>query len=112
MPAQPEAAHGLDSFLFGHDAHIAAETHALSMQMNTLNDSLSDLRDMLSFMSKPFPVQAMTQMPCAIVHHDADLFDGEPLAIPPQQDTTIGGETDFLFGDASSYEDHGAQHAA
>lgn len=107
-----------DAWLF--DAEAVAETARarLSTEMNGLAESLSDLREALALIhgETPFPIEATTLTPCAILHHDDMLFEGEAEApFMPAQEEICGGEGVFLFDDAPSFEDEIAaqhQHAA
>lgn len=113
-PDCPARTHGLDDWLFAPEVSVGRQTAALAGEMNSLDASLGDLREVLALITGevPFPLDATTQRPCDIMHHDADLFDGEIMPEPPVQDTTVGGEGVFLFGDAPVFEDLPAQHAA
>lgn len=107
------AADTTEAWLFENEGGIARETNALSKEMGALSSSLSGLRETLDLLTgvTPFPTRAQTEMPCAILAHDSDLFEGEPLAEAPVQDTVIGGDDAFLFEtdqDAAQL----AQHAA
>ena len=82
-----------------------------------LADGLSDLRETLALIhgATPFPVEATTRTPCAIVHHDDALFDGEAdVPFIPAQEEISGGEGVFLFGDEPGFQDElpAHQHAA
>ena len=101
-----------DAWLFDSEAGAEAARAALSKDMNGLADSLADLREALALIhgETPFPVEATTQTPCAIVHHDEMLFDGEPeVPLIPAQEDISGGAGVFLFDDAPSFEDELAQ---
>lgn len=102
-----------DAWLFERDTRIERETRALSKEMTALSGSLSGLRETLDLLSgvTPFPSQAKTEMPCSILAHDADLFDGEPIAVAPVQDTVIGGMSELLF-DTVQADAEQAQQAA
>ena len=93
-----------DAWLFGDTEAMSAYTDELASEMDTLADGLSGLRETLALISgeAPFPVEATTEMPCAYDYQDGDLFDGEPLVTASAQETTIGGEADFLFEDEVS----------
>jgi hypothetical protein len=114
-PALPNAVSAFDDWMFDTDAKLEAERQVLASEMNTLAESLSDLRETLALVmgETPYPVEAMTQTPCAIVHHDDILFDGEAEApaLLAQEDI-IGGEGAFLFGDAPAFDEIPAQQAA
>ena len=114
QPEAPARTHGLDDWMFDAEVSLERQTSALASEMSTLSDSLNGLREALALFTGEtvFPLEATTQRPCNIVHHDSDLFDGEVMPEPPVQDTTIGGEAAFLFGDAPSFDDVPAQHAA
>ena len=106
-----------DHWLFESEASFEAERVELSNDMTGIADSLSDLRETLSLIhgETPFPVEATTQRPCAIVHHDDMLFEGEiDVPVIPAQEEISGGEGVFLFDDAPSFEDEATaqQHAA
>ena len=116
-PATPDIEPADEAWLF--DAETAYETTrtALSKDMNLLADSLSDLRETLALIhgETPFPVEATTLAPCAIVHHDDALFDGEVDApFIPAQEEVSGGEGVYLFGDEPAFQDKmpAHQHAA
>lgn len=116
-PATPDIEPADEAWLF--DAETAYETTrtALSKDMNLLADSLSDLRETLALVhgETPFPVEATTLAPCAIVHHDDALFDGEVDApFIPAQEEVSGGEGVYLFGDEPAFQDEmpAHQHAA
>ena len=97
-----------ESWLFASGSDSEAIRTALSKDMNHLADSLSDLRETLALIhgDTPFPLEATTLAPCAILHHDEALFDGEPAApFLSTQEEIIGGEGVFLFDDAPSFED-------
>ncbi|MEM9054598.1 MAG: hypothetical protein AAGB16_04660 [Pseudomonadota bacterium] len=106
---EPEVLHAdRDEWLFASEAEFEATRLELSNEMNTIADSLADLRETLSLIhgETPFPVEATTQTPCAIVHHDEALFDGEADAsVVPAQEEISGGEGVFLFGDDPTFED-------
>lgn len=113
--ALPNAVRAFDDWMFDADAKLEAERQVLASEMNTLAESLSDLRETLALVmgETPYPVEAMTQTPCAIMHHDDILFDGEAEApaLLAQEDI-IGGEGAFLFGDAPAFDEIPAQQAA
>lgn len=119
---EPETRHlpgSEDAWLFDSEAAVEMARKKLSTEMNGLAASLSDLREALALIhgETPFPVEATTLAPCAILHHDEMLFDGEPEApIIPAQEEISGGEGVFLFDDAPSFEDEifaeREQHAA
>lgn len=113
-PIGPDRVIGSDDWLFDADAGLTRETNALSKQMNTLSDHMSGLRETLALISgeTAFPVHALTERPCAMLHHDPDLFDGEAEPRPPHQDNTIGGEGAFLFGDEPAFDEMIDQRAA
>lgn len=98
--AHEVGAPSLDDMLFDAKTHMVMQRQKLSAEMARLSDHFSDLRTLIAAVAKPFPVDTVTQQPCAMVtHYDRDLFDGEPDATPPQQDTIYGGAPDFLFGE-------------
>lgn len=101
-----------EAWLFDDTPAIERETRLLSKDMSALSQSLTGLRETLDMISgvTPFPSQAQTEMPCAIVAHDGDLFDGEPISVAPVQDTVIGGSADFLFEPDQEFD--AAQQAA
>lgn len=108
-----------DAWLFESEAAVEAARKQLSTEMNGLAASLSDLREALALIhgETPFPIEATTLAPCAILHHDETLFDGEAEApFIPAQEEISGGEGVFLFDDAPSFEDElfaeREQHAA
>ena len=116
-PDMPDLAPDDEAWLFEADAAYDATRAELSTDMNGLADSLSDLRETLALIhgETPFPVEATTQTPCAIVHHDEMLFDGEVEApFIPAQEEVSGGDGMFLFGDAPTFQDEipAHQHAA
>jgi len=103
----------LDTWLFASDAEIEKTRAKLSKEMNGLAESLSDLRQALALIhgETPFPIEATTLAPCAILHHDDMLFDGEANApMVPAQEEISGGEGVFLFDDAPSFEEEIAPH--
>jgi len=101
-----------DAWLFDDTHALERETRLLSKDMGTLANSLTGLRETLDLMSgvTPFPSKTQTEMPCAILAHDSDLFDGEPAATLPVNDTLVGGLPDFLF--ETEQDEGAAQHAA
>jgi len=103
-----------DTWLFDSEAVVETARVRLSKEMNGLAESLSDLREALALIhgETPFPLEATTLAPCAIMHHDDMLFDGETDApFMPAQEEISGGEGVFLFDDAPSFEDEmAAQH--
>lgn len=107
-----------DAWLFDTEQAIEAARVELSNQMDGLAESLNEVREALALIhgETPFPIEATTLAPCAILHHDDALFDGEPEApFIPAQEEICGGEGVFLFDDAPSFEDETAaqhQHAA
>lgn len=113
-PTGPDRTLGMDDWMFEGGRAFDLQTNALTSEMSRLSDSLTGLRETLSLISgeTPFPVETLTQRPCVITHHDADLFDGEPAPQPPHQENTIGGEGVFLFGDEPAFDDQREQHAA
>jgi hypothetical protein len=106
-----------DAWLFASDEELTAVRTELSTKMDAIADSFSNLRETLALIhgETPFPIEATTRTPCAIVHHDDALFDGE-LDVPviPAQEEISGGEGIFLFDDGPSFEDEATaqQHAA
>jgi hypothetical protein len=107
-PATPDLDPDDEAWLFDAEAAYEATRAELSSDMNGLADSLSDLRETLALIhgETPFPVEATTQTPCAIVHHDDMLFEGEVEApFIPAQEEVSGGEGVFLFGDTPSFQD-------
>ena len=113
-PALPNAVIAFDDWMFDAKT-VEAERKVLAAEMNALSKRLGDLRETLSLVlgETPFPVEATTLTPCAIIHHDDALFDGEteaPALIT--QEDIVGGEGIFLFGDAPAFEDAPAQQAA
>jgi hypothetical protein len=109
---EPEPEHcdqGDDAWLFAPHSPVDDVRSVLSQQMNGLADSLTDLRETLALINgeTPFPIEATTLAPCAILHHDDALFDGEAEApFLPAQEEISGGENLFLFGDTPSFEDN------
>ena len=108
-----------DAWLFESEAAVERARKQLSTEMNGLAESLSDLREALALIhgETPFPVEATTLAPCAVLHHDEMLFDGEADApFLPAQEEVSGGEGVFLFDDTPSFEDEifaeREQHAA
>ena len=116
-PATPDDLPDEEAWLFEAGTAYEAPRAELSSDMNGLANSLSDLRETLALIhgETPFPVEATTRTPCAIVHHDDMLFDGEAEApFIPAQEEVSGGEGVFLFGDTPSFQDEvpAQQHAA
>ena len=119
---EPETRHlpgAEDAWLFDAEGAIEGAREKLSNEMNGLAESLSDLREALALIhgETPFPVEATTLAPCAVLHHDDMLFDGEADApYLPAQEEISGGEGVFLFDDAPTFEDEifaeREQHAA
>ena len=107
-PATPDLEPDDAAWLFDSEATYEATRVELSNDMNALADDLSDLREALALIhgETPFPVEATTLKPCAVVHHDDMLFEGEVDApyIPAQEEIS-GGEGVFLFGDAPTFQD-------
>ena len=107
-PATPDLEPDDEAWLFDSEAAVEAKRVELSNDMNALADDLSDLREALALIhgETPFPIEATTLKPCAVVHHDEMLFDGEVEApyIPAQEEVS-GGEGVFLFGDAPTFQD-------
>ncbi|MEL6859879.1 MAG: hypothetical protein AAFO74_15940 [Pseudomonadota bacterium] len=102
-----------DAWLFDSEQAVEAARIELSNEMNGLAESLSDVRETLALIhgETPFPIEATTLAPCAILHHDDALFEGEPAApFIPAQEEISGGEGVFLFDDAPSFEDETAAH--
>lgn len=102
-----------DTWLFESETRFETVRLELSKDMTGIADSLSDLRETLSLIhgETPFPVEATTQRPCAIVHHDDMLFEGEVEApYMPAQEEVSGGEGVFLFGDAPTFQDEVQEH--
>lgn len=93
--------------MFEAETSLDTQVNAYSSKLSGLTNSLSGLHATLTDMAGPTDPQ-----PCALNHHDTDLFDGEPGVVEPIQDTTIGGEGVYLFDDAPAFEDMPAQHAA
>lgn len=116
-PTVPDLGPDDEAWLFDSDAAYEAKRVELSNDMNALADDLSDLREALALIhgETPFPVEATTLKPCAVVHHDDVLFDGEVEApFIPAQEEVSGGEGVYLFGDAPTFQDEAPaqQHAA
>ncbi len=103
---------GLDGWMFDKDVSLEEATCAASGEMTRLSHSLERLGTTLQAMSDHRAGTYASGRPCDIHLHDSDLFDGEEMPLPPSQDTTIGGESAFLFGDAPVYHSTPAQHAA
>ena len=106
-----------DAWLFASHDELNAARAELSTKMDAIADSFAGLRETLALIhgETPFPVEAITQRPCAIVHHDDALFDGELDApVMPAQEEICGGEAVFLFDDAPRFEDEATaqQYAA
>ena len=106
-----------DAWLFASDEELNAVRVELSSRMDSIAESFSGLRETLALLhgETPFPIEATTRTPCAIVHHDDALFDGELDApVIPAQEEISGGEGVFLFDDTPSFEDEATahQHAA
>ncbi len=108
-----------DAWLFEREAAFETTRAELSKDMTGIADSLSDLRETLALIhgETPFPIEATTAKPCAIVHHDDMLFEGEVEApFMPAQEEVSGGEGVFLFGDTPTFQEevqeHQQQHAA
>nr|WP_070958584.1 hypothetical protein [Hyphomonas sp. Mor2] len=107
-PATPDLEPDEEAWLFESAETCDAKRIELSKDMNALADDLSDLRETLALIhgETPFPVEATTLKPCAIVHHDDVLFEGEVEApLIPAQEEVSGGEGAFLFGDTPSFQD-------
>lgn len=100
-----------DDWMFEADNSLDEKVTAYSSELSGLSRSLSGLRQSIAQASGE-PCDTVQLKPCAINHHDADLFDGEAPADTPFQDTTIGGEGVYLFDDAPAFHDQTAQHAA
>ena len=110
----PDHVNGVDdSWLFATAEEMEAVRVNLSADMDAIADSFSSLRETLALIhgETPFPVEATTLKPCAIVHHDDALFEGE-VDVPfiPAQEEICGGEGVFLFDDAPSFEDEATAH--
>lgn len=114
LDTKPIRTQGLDGWMFDKDISIDQSSSAASVEMNRLSHSLDKLGHTLTAIANTCPpAQAsVLAQPCEILPHDSDLFDGEAMPRPPAQDTTIGGENVFLFGDAPAYQSAPAQHAA
>ena len=99
---EPETRHlpgAEDAWLFDSETAVEVVRKKLSNEMNGLAESLSDLREALALIhgETPFPVEATTLAPCAVLHHDDMLFDGEADApYLPAQEEISGGEGVFL----------------
>ena len=107
-PATPDLEPDDEAWLFDAEAAVEAKRVELSNDMNALAEDLSDLREALALIhgETPFPIEATTLKPCAVVHHDDVLFDGEVEApFIPAQEEVSGGEGVFLFGDAPTFQD-------
>ena len=116
-PVTPELEPAEEAWLFDAATEYETTRTALSKDMNLLVDSLSDLRETLALIhgETPFPVEATTLAPCAIVHHDDALFEGEVEApFIPAQEEVSGGEGVYLFGDEPTFQEEmpAHQHAA
>lgn len=116
-PGQDRSNGADDSWLFATDEEMEVVRVELSRDMNSIAESFSSLRETLALIhgETPFPIEATTLAPCAIVHHDDVLFEGEVEApFIPAQEEVCGGEGVFLFDDAPSFADETAahQHAA
>lgn len=118
-PSKPAAPHQeldtaeQDLWLFDGESELEATRIELSKDMTGIADSLSDLRETLALIhgETPFPMEATTAKPCAIVHHDDMLFEGEVEApFMPAQEEVSGGEGVFLFGDAPTFQEEVQEH--
>lgn len=85
------------------DAH-RTDMHMASVGFRGLRHKLSVMTDKIDASEAPIIVSGK-------LIDDGDLFDGGALAAPTVQDTTIGGEADFLFGEADASTDE-ARYAA
>src|SRR6056297_2279402 len=95
-----------DAWLFASDEALEAVRIDLSNNMNAIAKSFAELRETLALIhgETPFPIEATTMAPCAIVHHDDALFEGEAeVPLIPAQEEISGGEGVFLFDDAPSF---------
>lgn len=106
-----------DQWLFDADTAIEATRRELSRDMNSIAESLTDLRETLAFIhgETPLPQEVRTDTPCAIIHHDDVIFEGEVESpFIPAQEEVSGGDGMFLFGDAPTFQDElpAHQHAA
>ena len=102
-----------EDWLFESDTAIEATRMQLSRNMQQIADDLSELRETLALVhgDTPFPAETMSDTPCAVVHHDAFLFEGEvetPFA--PAQEEVSGGAGIFLFDDAPTFQDEVQEH--
>jgi len=116
-PSLPASVPDDETWLFEASDDYETQRVELSKDMNLLADSLSDLREALALIhgETPYPVETTTLAPCAIVHHDEMLFDGEVEApFIPAQEEVSGGEGVFLFDDEPGFQDElpAQQHAA
>ncbi|MEM8616726.1 MAG: hypothetical protein AAGF20_07300 [Pseudomonadota bacterium] len=115
----------LDALLFDNAASITSENRlkagqAYASSLCDLAAQLEKLDAALTYLREPsaFPTDCLTQTPCAMEHVSAlddfgpILFETAAPTDTPHQDTTIGGETDLLFGEAPTYFEPSAYQAA
>ena len=106
-PAEPE----VDALLFDAPRPISAHMGELAGHMTRLSGTLGQLRGLISNIASeaPLPLSYEPVKQANIIWSDADLFDGEPLAVAPR--TQIAGEISFLFEDKSVLPSIGDQPA-
>lgn len=112
-PEAPDLMRDPDAWMFETECGFEAKRAQLSREMNQLADGLAELRETLALIhgETPFPIEATTEAPCAIVHHDDALFDGETnVPVISAQEEVTGGEGVFLFGDEPTFQDEQVAH--
>lgn len=100
-----------EEWLFNAEQSLSdvTETHRAEMHMTGVG--FRGLRQKLSVMVDTVDASESPIIVAGKLIEDEDLFDGSAMVPGPFQDTTIGGEADFLFAETDASDDE-ARYAA
>lgn len=94
-----------DAWLFDAEQSLSDVRDAHRAEMHMTGVGFRGLRQRLSVMTDALDASESPIIVAGKLIEDEDLFDGSEMVPGPFQDTTIGGETDFLFAEADASED-------
>ncbi|MEL7547359.1 MAG: hypothetical protein AAGJ84_11965 [Pseudomonadota bacterium] len=100
-----------EAWLFEAEQTLSDSRDAYRADMQMAGVGFRSLRQKLSVITDTIDATESPIIVAGKLIEDNDLFDGTELVVGPVQDTTIGGEADFLFGEAEQSGDE-ARYAA
>ena len=100
-----------EAWLFNEEQSLSDVRDAHRAEMHMTGVGFKSLRHRLSVMTDAIDASESPIIVAGKLIEDDDLFDGSAMMPGPVQDTTIGGEADFLFAETAASEDK-ARYAA